>query len=519
MQRDIPLCLDPTLVRPLHQVQNEFVQVLLSTFQLRRQGVGLTLEVEFGFETPAIWLREGKAHLRSQLDGHSMARHDQELKSVLLGDAAEDYKYSDSSFPFRFGNGGTLPVIRVGDEDHYCLFYRDAHPIGWNIANGGAESVGELLDPAAIIERELREELIIIEPDSGDRYVFEWSEGRRADHPDFSVARRIWEEMFREREFAALRELALPLKWLPGPDSALIRFDNRPPAEIRNCLLNVNAEDFGIEIDRVAKMSIGPRAVLCDGEVVRGHLLNRLVGLFRVERFNAAMASGGKEYYPDRLFWSGREHFPDDLIRLVIQYLDDVERLGIRAAGARSEWESTISRFAMCPVAETVIKRYLRSEHDGKELHSPSATVRDSPEVFLSFSSEDRGLAQRVFESIRSKGPHVFFSDETLNHANFSDAIDDALRSARAMVVVGTQVKHLFKPWVRYEWQSFHNDILACRKPWNTPLVTVMANPNLSELPRPLAFRQVLSFDPGSPQLAMQKLEALLIRGLEDGGR
>ena len=519
MQRDISLRLDATLVRPLQQVQNEFVQVLLPGFRLKRQGAGLTLEVEFGFETPAIWLREGKAHVRSQLNGHSMARHDQELKGVLLGDAAEDYEYCDPAFPFRFGNGGTLPVIRVGDEDHYCLFYRDTHPIGWNIANGGAESVGELLDPFATIERELREELIVIEPDGGNRYVFEWSEGRRADHPDFSVARRIWEGMFRERDFAALHELALPLKWLPGRDSAVIRFDNRPPAEIRDCLLNVNAEDFGIEIDRVAKMSIGPRAVLCDGEVVRGHLLNRLVGLFSVQGFNAAMASGRNEFYPDRLFWSGREHCPDDLSSLVVEYLDDVERRGVRAAGARSDWETANSRFALCPVAETVVKRYLRSEHNGKAFLSPPATVRDSPEVFLSFCSEDRELAKRVFEFVRSKERRVFFSDETLNHANFSDAIDDALRSARAMVVVGTQVEHFFKPWVRYEWQSFHNDILCGRKPWNTPLVTVMANPNVSELPRPLAFRQVLSFDPASPQLTMQKLEALLTRGREDERR
>jgi hypothetical protein len=510
MLADLSLPLDPTLVRPLSQVQNEFVQVLLPRFTLRRHGGGLTLEVEFGFDAPAIWLREGKAHVRTHLDSQSMARHDKELKDVLLGDATEDYEYSDPAFPFRFGNGGTLPVIRVGDEDYYCLFYRDAHPIGWNIANGGAESASELLDPFATIERELREELIVIEPESGNRYVFEWSEGRRAEHPDFAVARRIWQEMFRERDFGALHELGLPLKWLRGQDSVVIRFDNQAPVEIRDCLLNANAQDFGIEIDRVAKMSIGPKAVLCDGEVVRGRLLNRIIGLFSVQHLNAAMASDLKEYYPDRIFWSGRDRSGDDVKKLVVEYLDDGNRSGGRTASTRSEWEGATSRFGLCPVADTLIKRYLRLEHEEEQCSSQPDTRLDSPEIFLSFSSEDRELAQWVFESISKTGRRVFFSDETLHHSNFSDAIDDALRSARALVVVGTQVQHFFKPWVRYEWQSFHNDILGGRKPWNTPLVTVAVNPDLSALPRPLTFRQVLSCDPQSPHSTMQKLEALL---------
>jgi len=62
-------------------------------------------------------------------------------------------------------------VIRCNDRDYYCLFYREIAPVGWNIANGGAESVAELLDPLATIERELREELIIVEPAAGHRYV------------------------------------------------------------------------------------------------------------------------------------------------------------------------------------------------------------------------------------------------------------------------------------------------------------------------------------------------------------
>ena len=51
--------------------------------------------------------------------------------------------HDDPAFPFRFGNGGTLPVVRLADRDYYSLFYREVAPIGWNIANGGAESAAE----------------------------------------------------------------------------------------------------------------------------------------------------------------------------------------------------------------------------------------------------------------------------------------------------------------------------------------------------------------------------------------
>lgn len=508
MPNDLSLDLDPALVRPLSQAQNEFVQVLLSTFQLRRRsGGGLELEVEFDFETPAVWLRRGKAHIQGKLDSGRVARYGRELKELFLDQGILEYAHSDPAFPFRWGNGGTLPVIRLGDHDYYCLFYRENHPTGWNIANGGAESASELLDPGATIERELREELIIIEPATGGRYVFNWTEGRRADHPDFAVARRIWQEIFSKRDFLQLNELALPLKWLPGRDSVLIRFNNQAPVEFHDCLVNINAEDFGIEIDRVAKIAIGPEAVLCDGEVVQGQLLNRVVGLFEVEQFNRNMAIGRAEFFPDRVFFSGRDRSGDNLQQVVGEYLESLESRGVWAKYTRPEWEAAEPKFGLCPVTDTLIRRYLGQVYLEPQ---PDGVPGSTPDVFLSFSSEDLDLARRVFDFLQTSGRRVFFSDETLHHANFADAIDEALTAARALVVVGSRADHFFKPWVRYEWQSFHNDILGGRKPWNTPLVTMTANTDLNTLPRPLAFRQVLACDPALPEPTLKKLVVLL---------
>jgi len=363
--------------------------------------------------------------------------------------------------------------------------------------------------------------LIIVEPAAGHRYVFDWNEGRRADHPDFAVARRVWDEIFRERDFPHLRGIALPLKWLPGRDSVVIRFNNQRPIEVSNCLLNINAEDFGIEIDRVAKLAVGPDAILCDGEVVRGHLLNRAIGLFEVHRFNAAMAAGRVEFFPDRVFYSGRDRTKDGVRQVVNEYLDDVFGRGVWAMDVRPEYEATECKFGLCPVTRNLIRRFLTLEDEGSR-EKPSASAAPSlpqhstsptqPEVFLSFASEDLALAQRVFSFLQGSGYQVFFSQETLHQANLGDAIDAALKAARSLVVVGTESDHFFKPWVRYEWQSFHNDILAGRKPWDTPLVTLAAKPDRDVLPRPLVFREIVACDPASPEPSLNKLDVLLNR-------
>jgi hypothetical protein len=54
------------------------------------------------------------------------------------------------------------------------------------------------------------------------------------------------------RNFPKLEEVTLPLKWLPGSD----------------------------------------------GEIIHGQLLNRIIGLFEVPRFNAVLAAGQHEVFP-----------------------------------------------------------------------------------------------------------------------------------------------------------------------------------------------------------------------------
>jgi hypothetical protein len=97
-------------------------------------------------------------------------------------------------------------------------------------------------------------------------------------------------------------------------------------------------------------------------------------------------------------------------------------------------------------------------------------------DVFISFKNldaagiptRDASLAKEVYNSLSGKGVAVFLSTESLEQLGESDykkAIDDALDAASIVVAVGTSLENLNSNWVRYEWDSFYNDILSGIKP------------------------------------------------------
>src|SRR4029078_6777712 len=99
------------LVRPLAAAENSFLQVLVDRFRLRRRGRGFELHVEFGDNSPSIWLRDAKRHILSKLRADRRARLQRSLEAFFRS-KDEVYSYHDPTFPFRLGNGGTLPIIR-----------------------------------------------------------------------------------------------------------------------------------------------------------------------------------------------------------------------------------------------------------------------------------------------------------------------------------------------------------------------------------------------------------------------
>lgn len=97
-------------------------------------------------------------------------------------------------------------------------------------------------------------------------------------------------------------------------------------------------------------------------------------------------------------------------------------------------------------------------------------------EVFIAFKHLDEDgketpdsiLADKVFYYLTERGLKVFNSNISLERHGISEykkSIDKALEMAKVLVVIGTSVENLNSDWVRYEWDSFFNDILCKIKP------------------------------------------------------
>jgi hypothetical protein len=512
MKPDQSILENNNFIRPLCEAENEFLQVLLSDFKLKSVGKGLELTVKFNYGSPAIWLRQAKNYLRQNLSSEQRTFYQDYFKKLFEKENI-DFDYSDASFPFRFGNGGTLPVVRVGEEDYYCLFYRDIHPIGWNIANGGANNLNDLLNPASIIERELREELIIVEPLLGQRYVFDWDEASLRDHPDFALANNLWMEHFRKMGYPEFSKIQLPLKWIPAYDanhskvrirnydSISVKFGGNLPVHTGYGLLNINGEDFGIEFDRIAKLSVGPEAIFCDGELIQGKLLNQVVGLFQIQKFNDAFLRGDSEFYPDLLFWNGQNRTGENLSEVVEEYLQ------FRAANENGKTSlSNVKelKFNLCPVTFNLIHRFLQIENQPPKQDGPY-------DIFISFASQDKQLAKKVYDNLAGEF-RVFFSDIEINQGPFAQQIDNALDTAWALIVVGSKPEHLNKTWVQYEWNSFHGDILSGRKPKDTPLIAFVTDLDINDLPRPFRDRQAIMGELNNLNDAIQRLKKFIYK-------
>jgi len=96
-------------------------------------------------------------------------------------------------------------------------------------------------------------------------------------------------------------------------------------------------------------------------------------------------------------------------------------------------------------------------------------------DVFISFknsgkdgaSTPDAKAARRVYEALRTQDIKVFFSEESLaevGKSHFSKPIEQAIESARVLVLVASCREHIESRWVEAEWDSFAQDIRSGNK-------------------------------------------------------
>ncbi len=487
--------LSSELVRPLRIAENDFLQVLVPRFSLTRCGRGNKLQVSFDEDAPTIWKREAKHELELKMYDfkRKASKIQKELEAFLLGKEPKEYRFHDADFLFRYASGGALPVLRMGENEYYCFFYREISPIGWNIANGGCDSKEELLNPLDTIERELREELLIVDTKNEKRYVFEADAGKPLDRPEFAMALRFWEERFRQLDFPRFEELVIPLKWLNGPDCLEVQIGDEEPRKTEGCFLNINAIDYGIEVDRIAKVNVDEDAILLDGEPIGEGLVNAAVGLFEVSRLNVEVQAEAKDFFPDIVFFDA-ERYDRKKARHVVQdkFLPRAADIYLKEREVE-KWKCSEHKYDLCPVTKNLMKRHLLLQAEEAE---PAAIAEADFDVFISFSRTDTSAAKRVHDFLVEKGYRVFFSEETLHESDFGPAIDAGLDSAACLVGVATKPENLKRPWVRYEWTTFFYDIMSKRKKHQNPMIVAFFSGfHPADLPRPFRLYKWIEYD------------------------
>ena len=127
--------------------------------------------------------------------------------------------------------------------------------------------------------------------------------------------------------------------------------------------------------------------------------------------------------------------------------------------------------------------------------------MASGPQVFISFKNlgqggsptRDAALASEVYHYLTDRGINVFLSSYTLEKLGadeYKRAIDGALDEAKIMVAVGTSADNLNSQWVRYEWDSFYNDILSGIKSGGR-FFTYVEGVEMKDLPRTIRHNQL----------------------------
>jgi len=108
--------------------------------------------------------------------------------------------------------------------------------------------------------------------------------------------------------------------------------------------------------------------------------------------------------------------------------------------------------------------------------------------------TEDLRIAHALWDFLTGEGFRVFFSNvslEKMGVSAYTEAIDDALDRAKVLVVVCSAASHVKSKWVRYEWDSFLNDIRSGMKP-DGHVFVYLVNESIQTLPRGLRHTQCI---------------------------
>lgn len=124
-------------------------------------------------------------------------------------------------------------------------------------------------------------------------------------------------------------------------------------------------------------------------------------------------------------------------------------------------------------------------------------------QVFISFKNTDekgeftpdKAIAEALYKAFMNRGISCFYSNVRLlefGEAAYKQAIEKALDEATVLVLVGTKLEYIESRWLQYEWDSFHEDILANTK---SRACIVPFLKGIERASKPRALRNYQTFD------------------------
>lgn len=104
----------------------------------------------------------------------------------------------------------------------------------------------------------------------------------------------------------------------------------------------------------------------------------------------------------------------------------------------------------------------------------------------------DYYMAKTLNEELAKHNVNSFFCSKSILEegcADYKRLIDSKLDEASILIVVTTSPNHCDSNWVRYEWDSFYNDLLSNRK--KGQLISYVDGGGISEYPRTIRINQI----------------------------
>jgi len=514
---------------------DEFIQVLIDEFTLTRDDKGKCLKFKIDNNTLSIRNPKARKQLNEHLKKYNKSNSKQienKLKKFEADDQILSYRFNCSDFPFRYANGGVLPIVRRDKKDYFCMFYRAIFPVGWNIANGGANDFDDIRNPVGIIHREFSEEFIIADHKKKHLYVFD-AHNEETMCGTQEKALECWNEKISQGDLKKYNRKSIPLKWIEGRDKLEVTHGNQLYSH-EGFFLNITPGDNAIELDKIALINLMGRFSFYDGEVdyvkdiegiSTGHVLNRLIGFFPVDQLTKKLNS--HRFEPEFFYYSGKKHEWKDFHPTLKKYMARHVDLKLTTDPAYPDYQLAKKdkrELDLCPITRAVaiqyknwmkaeqetidsIRKAKQADEDPKTSSKKSRKKKEHFQIFISFRSKDQNLAELLYDFLTNSGYRVFCSSKSiqlLGSSEYAREIDNALEESTCLVVVSSDLENFKSGWVEYEWRTFQMLLFSGDKKGELFSLTQNMNPN--DLPTGLRYRENIQIIDNAYQISFRNL-------------